>query len=186
MHILLVDDHELVRDSIAGFIRRVTGFLVDSVGDLPSALDAVEINGPFDLVLLDYQMPGMSGLDGLPDMVARQQGKLVAILSGSMPASLVEEVFRSGAAGYLPKTMTTNALIQALRLILAGEKICPAQLHTASVSGHTVFGLADAFTARDGCSAPSMPWFDKQRDRQAAWRAGDACKSLRKIDLQQG
>ena len=125
MHILLADDHELVRDSIAGFIRRMTGFLVDAVRDLPSALEAVAVNGAFDLVLLDYQMPGMSGLTGLSEMVARQQGKPVAIISGNMPTSFVEEAFQSGAAGYLPKTMTTNAMIQSLRLILAGEKYAP-------------------------------------------------------------
>jgi DNA-binding NarL/FixJ family response regulator len=128
MRILLADDQELVRDAIAGFIRKMTGYLVEAVHDLPSALVAVGLNGPFDLVLLDYQMPGMSGLRGLSDMVVQQQGKPVAIISGSMPPSLVEQAFHSGASGFLPKTMTTNSMIQALRLILAGEKYAPPEV----------------------------------------------------------
>ncbi len=128
MHILLADDQELVRDAIAGFIRNATGFLVDAVHDLPAALAAVDDNGPSHLVLLDYQMPGMSGLSGLCDMVSRQQGKPVAIISGNMPPAMVEQVFASGASGYLPKSMTTNAMIQALLLILAREKYAPPDI----------------------------------------------------------
>jgi DNA-binding NarL/FixJ family response regulator len=138
MRILLADDQELVRDAIAGFIRKMTGFLVDAVQDLPAALNAVGIHGPFDLVLLDYQMPGMCGLLGLTRMLTQQQGKPVALISGNMPASAVEVAFQSGASGFLPKTMTTNAMIQALRMILAGEKYAPpllilqAQSHSPS------------------------------------------------------
>ncbi|MBC7675493.1 MAG: response regulator transcription factor [Rhodoferax sp.] len=128
MNILLADDQELVRESIAGFIRQMTGYRVRAVPDLPSALDAVSVNGRFDLVLLDYQMPGMSGLRGLSDMVAKQGDKPVAIISGNMPPTMVELVFKSGASGYLPKTMAANSLIEALRMILAGEKYAPSQL----------------------------------------------------------
>lgn len=128
MHILLADDQELVRDAIAGFIRRATGFLVEAVHDLPTALAAVDVNGPFHLVLLDYQMPGMSGLTGLCNMISRQQGKPVAIISGNMPSAMVEQIFAFGGAGYLPKSMTTNAMIQALLLILAGEKYAPPDI----------------------------------------------------------
>lgn len=128
MHLLLADDQELVREAIAGFIRIMTGYRVAAVQDLPAALAAVRADGPFDLVLLDFQMPGMAGLRGLSDMVALQHGKPVAIISGCMSPSLVDEAFRSGASGYFPKTMTASAMIQALRLILAGDKYAPPEI----------------------------------------------------------
>ena len=106
----------------------MTGYLVDAVHDLPAALDMVRAKGVFDLVLLDYQMPGMSGLQGLTQMVTQQKGKPVALISGNMPPSVIEEAFLSGASGYLPKTMGAQSLIQALRLILAGEKYAPPQI----------------------------------------------------------
>lgn len=128
MHLLLADDHELVRDTIADFIRVATGHEVSVAGDLPGAIAAVKANGPFDLVLLDYQMPGMFGLRGLTEMVALQQPRPVAIISGSMPYALVEHVFQSGGHGYLPKTMATHSMIAAIGMILAGEKYAPSEM----------------------------------------------------------
>ena len=141
MRILLADDHKLVRDAIAGFIRTMTGFLADVVHDLPAALNMVRTKGVFDLVLLDYQMPGMGGLQGLTDMLTHQQGRPVALISGNMPPTAIEEAFQSGASGYLPKTMGAQSLILALRLILAGEKYAPPDIILAAGAGQPCTAL---------------------------------------------
>lgn len=140
MKILLADDHELVRDTIAGFIRSRTGHEVTGASDLPEALAAVKAHGPYDLVLLDYQMPGMFGLRGLTQMVAQQAGRPVAILSGSMPFALIEHVFQSGGHGFLPKTMATQSMLAAIDMLLAGEKYAPSQviMNAGQAQGATV------------------------------------------------
>lgn len=141
MHILLADDHELVRDTIIAFIQKDTGFQVDGVADLPQALRSVETQGPYDLVLLDYDMPGMFGLQGLSRMLNHKGAAAVAILSGTMPHVLVEQAFELGASGYLPKTLSPPSLIAAIRLILGGSKFAPSELVRSLASETTVSAL---------------------------------------------
>jgi CheY-like chemotaxis protein len=71
MRILLADDHDLVRETMAAFLMSEGQAEVDTAGTLHEALDLVTEKGAYDLVLLDYNMPGMNGLDGL----ARMRGK---------------------------------------------------------------------------------------------------------------
>jgi two-component system, NarL family, nitrate/nitrite response regulator NarL len=128
MKILLADDQELVRDTIAAFLGREPDIEVEVAGDLPAAVDLVRRNGPFDLVLLDYMMPGMNGLSGLGTVKALTKGKPVAILSGSAPRAVAEQALAEGAAGFLPKTMSTRSLIAAVRFMAAGEVYAPMRM----------------------------------------------------------
>lgn len=130
MRILLADDQELVRDTIAAFLRQEPGLTVEVARDFPAALDIVRSSGAFDLVLLDYMMPGMNGLAGLAVMRKQQGSKPVAIISGSAPRSVAEQALAEGAAGFLPKTMSTRSLVAAVRFMAAGEIYAPISLMT--------------------------------------------------------
>jgi len=119
--VLLADDHDLVRDTLADYLRHEGGFEVAVAGGLDDALDAVRrARDGFDLVLLDYRMPGMEALAGLARMQA-QAACPVAILSGTAPPEVARRALRAGAAGFLPKTLSPRALIAAVRCILDGE-----------------------------------------------------------------
>lgn len=130
MKILLADDQELVRDAIAAFLRQEDGFDVIVAADFATAVEAVRKVGSFDIVLLDYTMPGMNGLSGLTIMKRLQGGKPVAILSGTAPRSVAEQALAEGAAGFLPKTMSTRSLIAAVRFMAAGEVYAPISMMT--------------------------------------------------------
>ncbi len=130
MNILIADDQELVRDAIASFLRMEPDFTVDAVPDFASAIEAVRREGPYDLVLLDYMMPGMNGLTGLAAMKKLQQDKPVAILSGTAPRAVAEQALGEGAAGFLPKTMSTKSLVAAVHFMAAGEIYAPISMMT--------------------------------------------------------
>lgn len=130
MKILLADDQELVRDAIASFLRHEDGFTVVVAADFAAAVEAVRKADGFDLVLLDYMMPGMNGLAGLAVMKRLQGTKPVAILSGTAPRSVAEQALAEGAAGFLPKTMSTRSLIAAVRFMAAGEVYAPIAMMT--------------------------------------------------------
>lgn len=128
MRILLADDHDMVRETISAYLQSEGGAEVTSTDDLPQALQKIEDHGPYDLVLLDFNMPGMFGLNGLTRALKRNGGKGVAILSGSAPNHTAQDALDAGACGYLPKTMGAKSLLNAVRFMSAGEVYVPVAL----------------------------------------------------------
>lgn len=125
MRILLADDHELVRETIAAFLENEDGFLVIQSSDVTSVETALNTHDPFDLVLLDYEMPGMNGLDGLEKIMEQVGRKPVALISGSANKAIAEKALDLGAAGFLPKTMAAASLVNAVKFMAMGEKFAP-------------------------------------------------------------
>ena len=133
MHILIADDHELLRDVLRSYLEAEGGFSVETVADLPQALDRIAATTQaFDLVVLDYGMPGMDGYRGLEQAIAANGGRPVALMSGLAPAGVSEKVLAVGAAGYLAKTLPARSLVNAIRFMAAGEVYMPLDLYRPS------------------------------------------------------
>lgn len=128
MRILIADDHELLRDVLRSYLAAEGGFDVTTVADLPQALAAIASGPAFDLVLLDYAMPGMDGFAGLERAIGAGGGTPVALMSGLAPAGVPEKVLACGAAGYLPKTLPARSVVNAIRFMAAGEIFVPLDL----------------------------------------------------------
>lgn len=132
MRILLADDHELVRDTISAFLEREGGFEVVVSDDYPAAAQRIMDDGPFDLVLLDYAMPGMEGLKTLSAAKELNQNKPVALISGAADKTIAQEALAAGAAGFLPKSMAAKSLISAVKFMAMGEQYAPLDFMTAA------------------------------------------------------
>lgn len=124
MNILIADDHDLVRETIGAFLMAEGFDAVSMAASLEEALESLR-RRRFDLVLLDYDMPGMNGLEGLTRARALSYGRPVAVISGSTALELGEAVIRAGAAGFVPKTMASRAMVQAIRRMVAGDIFAP-------------------------------------------------------------
>jgi DNA-binding NarL/FixJ family response regulator len=131
MKILLADDHDLVRDTLAAFLERDADMQVVTAETLDSACEKAK-NTLFDLILLDFNMPGMFGLKGLEK--ARECGgdRPVAIMSGTAPKSVAQDALSAGAAGFVPKTMAAKSLVNAVRFMAMGEVFVPVDFMTAT------------------------------------------------------
>lgn len=130
MRILIADDHDLVRDTLQAFLEREGDAEIEVAPDFDAAAEKIGEAGPFDLVLLDFGMPGMQGLEGLRRALAMNGGKPVALMSGTATRSVAEEALAAGAAGFLPKTLAAKSLVHAVRFMVAGEIYAPVAFLT--------------------------------------------------------
>lgn len=97
---------------------------VVTLPDLDSVLERLG-QETFDLVLLDFKMPGMNGLEGLDRARATAPQTPIALITGVTRRALAEEALARGAAGFVPKTLGVKAMIAAVRVMLAGEVFAP-------------------------------------------------------------
>ena len=122
--ILLADDHDLVRETVAAYLKQNGLHDVTSVADLDAANQALAGQG-FDLVLLDYRMPGMEALDGLGRMAEQYPDTPIALISGAAGKEVARQAIDLGAAGFLPKTLAPDQLMVAVETLLRGEAFLP-------------------------------------------------------------
>ncbi|MEM1273348.1 MAG: response regulator transcription factor [Pseudomonadota bacterium] len=148
MRVLIADDHILVRDTLAAFLDAAGDFSTDTAVDLNEAVAQIKANGRYDLVLLDYTMPGMAGLRGLDEALSANGDTGVAIISGTASRNIAEEAVAAGAAGFLPKTMGAKSLVHAIRFMAAGETFVPLDV-LQDAPAPDIHPLAKSLSARE-------------------------------------
>jgi DNA-binding NarL/FixJ family response regulator len=126
MKILLVDDHPLLRGGMRFLLGSLdTEFEMDEASNCSQALERVA-GRSYDLVLLDLNMPGLNGLDALAAMRDAAPGTPLVVLSAESDPGVIRAAIEGGAMGFIPKSSTSEVLIQALRLVLAQGVYLPA------------------------------------------------------------
>lgn len=149
MRLLIADDHALVRDALCAFLSREADLEVASADSLDAAVARILGEGPFDLVLLDYEMPGMDGLSGLERALGLNGGRPVALISGAASRQVASDALAAGAAGFLPKTVAAASLVHAVRFMLAGETYAPVAFMTAPAPAPEANPLEERLSDRE-------------------------------------
>lgn len=126
MKILLIDDHPLFIEGIKGILQRLNeSVLTQYCGSCEEALELTDNDGDFDLLLLDLNLPGMSGLDGLQQLRHRLPATPIVLLSASEDRNKVMSAIELGAKGYIAKSSPADIIISALQLVLSGGVYLP-------------------------------------------------------------
>ncbi len=126
MKILVVDDHALVREGLSQVLTDLDEALtVLQAGTCTLAFEIASQHPDLDLVLLDYHLPDMNGLDALQVFARRHPEIPVLMLSGSASEKVLRQVMQRGAAGFLLKSGMTDELLQAVRIVLNGGVYFP-------------------------------------------------------------
>jgi len=146
--ILVVDDEPLVREAYRSFFSRQQEFTV--CGEARNGAEGVEAYADLqpDIVLMDLQMPGVTGMDATRQICARWPEACVVVMTTFGTGAYVVAALRAGASGYLLKDVGGAGLLAGLRQALAGDMPL-----SASVRRELVSSVVDD-RAADGPDAP--------------------------------
>ena len=135
IRILLVDDHTLFRSGLKALLSRQPDFEI--VGEASDGLEGVKLAEQLkpDLVLLDLDMPVMSGTEALAQMLASNRELPVVMLTVSEDAEDLKEAFVLGARGYLVKNIDAEYLVNSVRQVVAGESLMSPEMTSKFVNG---------------------------------------------------
>jgi DNA-binding NarL/FixJ family response regulator len=125
-HIVIADDHPLVRGALAQAVAgAVPDCLVSETGDLEGLRTILASNDAVDLVLLDLALPDVRGFSGLAMLRAEYPGVPVVVVSGNTERGAVRRCLDFGAAGFIPKTSDLETMRTAIRAVLSGDVWAP-------------------------------------------------------------
>lgn len=133
LKVLVIEDHALVREGLLQALKSLEeGTQTFGAQDADSGLAQLTADEEMDLILLDLMLPGTSGMGLLGVLRKRYPAIPVVILSALDDPETVTRALRQGAAGFVPKSSSTEVMLDALRQVLAGEVYLPPRLRDAT------------------------------------------------------
>jgi two-component system, NarL family, invasion response regulator UvrY len=168
MKVLIADDHEVVRQGVRQILTEEFGKV--SFGEAANAAELLTRVGKekWDLVLLDINMPGRSGLEALVEIKKQRPALPVMVLSMFTEREYALRALKAGAAGYLTKQGLGRELVEAVKKVLAGHRyITPA--------------LAELLAADLGRSGSGLPHEELSNREYEVMKLIAAAKSVKEI-----
>jgi DNA-binding NarL/FixJ family response regulator len=134
IRVLIVDDHEFVRAGLSGLLGDADGIAV--VGECADGAEVPDVASRVqpDVVLMDVQMPRVSGPDATRTLLTRQPRVRVLMVSASTSSRVLAESAAAGASGYLLKGGDARALVDAVRVVADGGTAWPGIPAAATTS----------------------------------------------------
>ncbi len=127
VRIVLVDDHAMLREGLRLRLQKETDFsVVDDASNAAEAYASLERHAP-DVVVLDVQLPGESGIAATKQIRARWPDTRIIVLTGSIESELASDAMIAGANGFLHKVNAGDDLARAIRVVMAGQTYLSAE-----------------------------------------------------------
>ncbi len=120
VRLLIVDDHKMVRDGIRVMLesqKKIYSFLITEAETGEAAIKYV-LNNSYDIVLIDYQLPKMTGMETVERILLYKPNTKILALSNYDELSYINNMLKAGVAGYILKNVEPSELIAAIKTIL--------------------------------------------------------------------
>lgn len=141
MRILIADDHQLVIEAVKAKLSELADDVAFTTVTTLEALQALDTAG-LDLALVDLGMPGADGIRHIRELRERAPGLPLIVLSGTADTALMRESLDCGAMGFIPKAYSSEVMLLAVKLALAGGVYVPPAL-LAPVGGMPAAAMAE-------------------------------------------
>jgi len=129
MKFLVADDHAVFRVGLLHWLLRLDPEAkVLEASDYGEALDIAAREESLDLILVDLLMPGTDGFSGISSLRDRARAAPIMVVSARENSADVQAALDNGAMGYLPKSSSSDVMLNAIRLVLAGGMYLPPAL----------------------------------------------------------
>lgn len=139
MKTLLADDHPLMREGVRQVLSQLEPPVeIIDAHDYPSLFAQTALHPDLDLALVDLNMPGFVGTQGIAQYRNRFPEIPLVVLSASESSHDIRSALEAGALGYIPKAASTTTMLAALSQVLAGNVYVPACLDSAHAGLHSV------------------------------------------------
>jgi DNA-binding NarL/FixJ family response regulator len=123
---LIVDDHPLFREALHSALRTAYPDVdTAEARTIAEALTHLAAPVPFDLALLDLNMPDVQGFEGLLQLRTRHPRLPIVVVSGHEEPRVIAEALSYGAAGFIPKSVRKADLAEAIRSVMDGAVYVP-------------------------------------------------------------
>lgn len=138
MNILLVDDHQMMRDGLRAVLERESDLHVSGeAADGRTALELCSTLHP-DVVVMDIGMPGLNGIEATRQVTTHHPRTKVVALSMNSDRRYVHAMFEAGAWAYLVKSSASDELIRAIRAVAHDEKYVSPTVASAVLDAFVV------------------------------------------------
>ena len=128
IRVLVVDDHDLVRDTVSAVLRDEGSFdVVGACADGRQAVQMFTTRRP-DVVLMDLSMPVMGGVDATRELIALDPAARVIVLTAARLSREIDEAIAAGALSFVSKHAGVVELIRAVKAVAAEERVPPTSL----------------------------------------------------------
>jgi two-component system response regulator DesR len=127
MNILLAEDQAMIRTALASLLRLEAGFNVTEAADGNAALKLLK-QQPFDLLLSDIEMPGLTGLELAQHIQQHKLTTRIVIITTFGRAGYVKRALDAGVGGFLLKDAPVEQLVQAIGQVMTGKKVVDSEL----------------------------------------------------------
>jgi DNA-binding NarL/FixJ family response regulator len=135
MKILVIDDHALIRQAMAGVLKKLRrDAVLLEAPNYAEAMARLAANTDTELILLDLTLPDRDGFDVLAELRERYPDAGIVVLSAERDAEKVRRALDFGARGYIPKSAKADVIISALRLVISGGVYIPPEILAGGLS----------------------------------------------------
>ena len=153
IRVMLVDDHQVLRDGLRALLEIEDDITV--VGEASTGQEAIDLSQKLQpqIVIVDLGLPDMSGIDLIPMIQQKLHDARIVVLSMHTSRDYVMKSINAGCHGYVPKSSAHSSLLEAIRVVMTGERYLHPKAASALVESiqqkHTKADILEILSDRE-------------------------------------